>query len=379
MKNGKYLYQQITNDLKQQITSGKLKSNEKLPTEIELAQQYNVSKITSKKALDELKGDGLVYSKRGSGTFVSNFEKTFFETERRQNSLSNNSKEISMLLPFETTLGNILNVVNSTSKVLNKNGFTLRIYNTKSHSEYEKMLITKLYNNGSAGIIYYPSQDNSNLDILYKLYLNNFPIVLIDKYFPTIPINYVVSDNFTAGYNATEYLIKLGHKKISFISDAALETASSVRDRYFGYCNALKTYGLEINCDFAIFNVVIRSDTPFWNIYKTFLEKIVQSNVTAIFAINDTVASLLAQIATSIDLKIPDDISIIGFDNTSFESYCPISLTTIKQDFEQMGSIVANIIISSFKKEEHPYHNVKLETQLIERSSCKKIIQKDEL
>jgi len=44
-----------------------------------------------------------------------------------------------------------------------------------------------------------------------------------------------------------------------------------------------------------------------------------------------------------------------------------------------MGSIVANIIISSFKKEEHPYHNVKLETQLIERSSCKKIIQKDEL
>jgi len=279
VKNGKYLYQQITNDLKQQITSGKLKSNEKLPTEIELAQQYNVSKITSKKALDELKGDGLVYSKRGSGTFVSNFEKTFFETERRQNSLSNNSKEISMLLPFETTLGNILNVVNSTSKVLNKNGFTLRIYNTKSHSEYEKMLITKLYNNGSAGIIYYPSQDNSNLDILYKLYLNNFPIVLIDKYFPTIPINYVVSDNFTAGYNATEYLIKLGHKKISFISDAALETASSVRDRYFGYCNALKTYGLEINCDFAIFNVVIRSDTPFWNIYKTFLEKIVQSTL----------------------------------------------------------------------------------------------------
>ena len=97
---------------------------------------------------------------------------------------------------------------------------------------------------GTAGLIYYPSSDSENLDLLNMLYMEKFPLVIIDKRIDALPLYSVVCDNQKGMRDVVEYLLSLGHKKIAFVTDKKIGLASSVRDRYFGYAQALREAGI---------------------------------------------------------------------------------------------------------------------------------------
>ncbi|MGL1890910.1 MAG: GntR family transcriptional regulator [Spirochaetaceae bacterium] len=365
------LYEKIVNKIKESIVMGELHPNDKLPTEVDLAKEFNVSRITSKRALEELRLEGFIYRVQGSGSFVAEIKDK--NRDVKTSEANDDIKRIAIIIPFDQSMGGIINVIKNASEVFHHHNYYLTIHSVQNDTEAERKLLAQLYQDGTKGIIYYPITDLRNFEIINKLFLNNYPIVAIDKYFDGIPISSVVSDNMNSCYNATEYLIKQGHKNIGFISDASIESAHSVRQRYFGYCRALKNAGIIINESFV--ETGFRDEIKqygYSDCYNKKMKKLMDQKITALVCINDYVASLSMREALNLGYKVPEDLSIIGHDDIELASHLHVPLTTVAQDFCTMGRVAAELVIERIKDIGEP-RQVILPTKLVIRSSSSKI------
>lgn len=360
------LYEKIVNSIKESIIMGEFHTDDKLPTEVELAKEFNVSRITSKRALEELRLQGFIYRVQGSGSFVSDITKSSDSNE------GDNNHRIAIIIPFEQSKGGIINVIKDATEVFNKHNFYLTIYNTQNDPKLERELLIQLYQEGTKGIIYYPSSDLKNFEIINKLFLNNYPIVTIDKYFDGIPISSVVSDNFKSSYNVTKFLINEGHKKIGFISDVCIESTHSVRQRYFGYCKALNEADIMINESVIKMGFNDGSEEDYFHNYDHVVDDFKSNKITALVCINDYVASFCMREAINAGFSIPEDLSIVGHDDIDLASHLQVPLTTLAQDFHKMGKIAAELILERIKDEKEP-RQVVLPTKLVIRKSTSKI------
>jgi DNA-binding LacI/PurR family transcriptional regulator len=368
-----FLYKSIYSDILKKINDKTIKEGSQLPTEKELSAIYGVSRITSKRAVDELAKDGYVKRTRGKGTFVLSKEKIIPLTNSTlENTNKESNKTVAAIFPYQATLGSFSETVNSISSILQKNDYTLQLYSGICDIKYTMDLIEKLYYEGCAGIIYYPVSENSCFEVLYRLINSNYPIVTIDKYISALPLNSVTSENRIGGKIATEYLINLNHKKIAFISDLFLEETSTVRERYFGYCDALKQNNLPYSKEHIILDInsieykrIYLEDT-----YKEIVLRLKNNGITAIFCINDMIASFIIHAIYDLGMETPKDFSVIGFDNSPISLYQRIPLTTISQDFCKMGEKTAEFIINKINNPNLEFKKIQLPTELIIRDTC---------
>lgn len=368
------LYETIVEDLKIKILNEQYKADEKLPTEIELASQYGVSRITSKRALEELKLLGLVHRKRGSGTFVTSQENMVLNKELDITNMGDDKKIIPIILPFDTSDSGFAQTVRGASEILDENGYYISVYNGVKDFNSEQQLIRRLYENKVKGIIYYPISDRDNLEVLNMLYMASFPIITIDKYFESLPISYVVSDNESGACQAVQYLIDLGHQHIGFVSDLSIESTSSIRNRYFGYCNTLKKNNIMYRTEFVRTSFANEKHRYYdKKVYHNIIKEFMYSGITAIFGVNDLVSSFLMRAAFEMNIKIPDQLSFIGFDNIELAKHLQVPLTTIAQDFYNMGRTAAQSLIHTINGESLPYIQFKIPVDLIKRDSCTKV------
>ncbi len=363
------LYIQIMEFIKNKISNKEILPDEKLPTEQELSELFDVSRITSKRALDELERDDLIYRVRGSGSFVS-------PVTNESDQLNVDSKLVAMVLPFVSSMGRLMDTIKGATEYLNKKGYYLSIHSTERNIKKEKDLINELVGKNIAGIIYYPISDRYNLELINNLYLEKFPIVAIDKFFESIPISYVMSDNFFGGHEATECLIEKGHQKIGYISGVMIEDVVSVRQRYFGYCRALKKNNIVIDDSIIKLGLgknlgsFIDIDDKASDSLKIIIEDLIDKGVTAILTENDYVALNIIKICKKTGIDIPHDLSVIGFDNIEMSSNFSVPLTTIAQNFQEIGRKASEIIVKSVEEHHYDYEQITLPVKLVERESC---------
>lgn len=363
------LYKEIYLDLLKNMRDGVYNVGDQLPTEKALSLTYNVSRITSKRALQELEKDGFVVRISGKGTFVSKVAKS--DENKPQYNKQDTQGIIAMIFPFSSDMTSFSYSLKCAIEILEKNNFSIRLYSRFTKSVDVEHLLEELLHNGTKGIIYYPYSLVLKYELLNRFVFKDFPIVTLDKHYSGIDIDYVSSDNVKGGEIATNYLIELGHSRIAFLSDLAIENVSSVRDRYLGYCNALKNKGFPYdpelvhidNKNFEYERMYIEED--YVNIVKDFFN----NGVTAIFAINDIVASFVLRAAKSCNIDVPSQLSVIGFDGLPFSMYQEVPITTVMQDFSKLGECAANMIMS--KLEGKPYEkNQIVPVSLVERDSC---------
>lgn len=368
MDNDGLLYEKITNYLKEEMRNGKLNVGDKLPTEMELANQFSVSRITSKRALEDLRTEGLIYRIRGSGSFISKKldDDKAVQAEMKSGNTIDFSKIISLVIPFDTANGGIMGVVNGASRALEGTDYLLSIYCCNNSIEEEHDLLMSLYEKRVGGIIYYPISDRKNIEVINMFYLDEYPIVSIDKYFESVPINYVVSDNMNGAYLAAKHLIESGHQKVAFLSDRRIEDATSIRNRYFGYCKALKEYGMSIDKE-LVKNGDLYNLKPADGI--EIVKELLDLGMTAACCLNDYVASFVIQCLNAIGVEVPGQISVTGFDDLEFCKYLPVQLTTVKQDMIQIGMDSANLLIESIEKGKHINMKKVIPVELIIRES----------
>lgn len=200
---------------------------------------------------------------------------------------------------------------------------------------------------------------------LNELREHNYPYVLIDQTDDSENSSVVESTNWQGAYDATHYLTQLGHTRIAFIKGST--AVRSATDRLQGYKAALADSGIPV-----LEELVIDGDFQQQTGYKSAkrLLQSLQPLPTAIFAANDLAAFGAMDAARECGLSIPDDISIIGFDDIPQASFVYPKLTTVRQPLEQMGQVAVKILLERIEDQSRPPQQVTLATQLVIRDSC---------
>lgn len=321
----KPLYKQIYLFLKQQIEEGKLGKGEIIPSENELADQFSASRVTIRRALLELQGEKYLIRKRGYGTEVSYPPET-----------NKDGKSVAAILTDVTRLFFAL-ILKGIQDKLSSEGYNLICCDTENLCEKEKEYLLK-HGNSVSGLVIAPATGNRNHAYYGELLSNKVPFVFVDRYIPEFNIDAVVSDNVQGGYLAVKHLLDLGHRRIALLSEPE---ATSLQGRIEGYKKALAEYGLDPEE-----NLVFSSEKREFHAGYGLIEEIVRSHpdVTAAFCLYDDIAWGALKKLSEMGIRVPQDFSIVGFDNSDFASKL-YPLTTVNQEKYQMGVKAAEILL----------------------------------
>ncbi|MFE5323097.1 LacI family DNA-binding transcriptional regulator [Paenibacillus sp. NPDC056579] len=190
-----------------------------------------------------------------------------------------------------------------------------------------------------------------------------FPIILLDQHLEGDYITHVMIDNKQGGRMAADYLIGLGHKQIGMISGPFSSYAS--RNRYLGFQESLKAHGLEEQHRWVMHGRMNRKDG-----YQATKTLILQGDLpTAVVYGNDEMAIGGLEAFRESGIRVPDDISIIGFDDIELAQYVNPGLTTIRQPKYEMGNLAAHVMFQALRGD-IVNKSYQLQLELIERNSC---------
>lgn len=327
------MYQYIINDIKRRIESGELQPHNPLPTQIELAKEYNTSEITSRRALSELVQEGYVYRIRGKGSFVQeNLTNTAGSKPIRSIYFAHHNDLSDFNHPFFNDM------FEGIQRTCEENGLSFHLWNLGK--DYE------LPDDPHAGIILLTGTFKFDLSRLTAWQQESRKIVTVHFYYPHLGIPYVIVDNLTGGYLATQHLLSLGHRRIGVIitGKSMLEMNQEFSLRLQGYRLALSQHQIEFDPDLIAFMSGHNERTEMGaEGFNRLME--LENPPTAIFATSDFKAFGAMEAAKERKLKIPDDVSIIGYDDLRASEYTYPSLTSVNQNTKRIGQRAVEILL----------------------------------
>lgn len=243
-------------------------------------------------------------------------------------------------------------------------GYSLIVCSSDEDQERERRLVRTLTNRQVDGIIMCSTLEDP--DLIKQMIAENFPLVLFDRYFPGINANYVGVDNFSAAKTAINHFINNGHKNIGLIT-LTPNYISPLKDRKNGYLEAIEqseinssnTYILELNYHDL--------KKKHYDQIKDFISN--NRDLTSIFTTNNSLAVGCMVAIRELGLKIPEDISLITFDDVELFNFTSPSLSSIAQPLEEIGKIAVSSLLSQLKEGESKSKEVVLEASLIIRES----------
>jgi len=231
----------------------------------------------------------------------------------------------------------------------------------KKQANYVNLLIEK----GVDGLAFISAGDDSEvIDLLGK---RNIPWIISDRELPGIDVDTVIVDNYAGGRQATEYLISLGHKNIACITGPSQLSPSA--QRAAGYKDALGSAGLGLNQDFLQLGD-FKSKSGY-QLCQFFLG--VPNPPTALFVCNDLMAIGALCAAHEMAVKVPEELSIIGFDDIALASMTIPRLSTVSQPKQNIGEIVTKLLIERIRDRSLPIRKIIIQPELIIRNSCSRI------
>jgi LacI family transcriptional regulator len=192
------------------------------------------------------------------------------------------------------------------------------------------------------------------------------PVVMVDDYFENININCILTDNISGGYMATEYLIKNGYTKIGFLGDTQL--SSSFWDRYQGYLKALNDHNIPFRKEYLFPKSVEKLSNSGMDLVVQEL-RLKNELPDAFFCCNDSEAIILNKALSMLGISIPEDISVIGFDDIEFSQSMTPELTTMRVEKELMGTKAIEMLVNIMYTPSMISEKLLLNTTLIKRKS----------
>ncbi len=229
--------------------------------------------------------------------------------------------------------------------------------------EREKFDLTKinLNFNDLAGVIMVGVYHD---DFVLKLKSIEIPLVLLDYYIPTEDIHTVLIDNVDGILKACKYLASLGHTRVAYLSGDSVET--SAQERLYGFRRSQEMFGLDGDRDLVLMNCKSRMDEGF-EAMNAILD--IDRLPTAVLAYNDLIAVGAMDAIKQRGLSIPQDISLVGFDDIGLASEVNPSLTTVHVRKRTMGIMAVKSLLQIIKGTEEPVKKVLVPTRLVIRDS----------
>ncbi len=339
--SSKLLYQVIIDDVLSTIEKKQFSYDKPICTEKSLSERYGVSRITSKRAIDELENAGILYRKRGVGSFVRRSNPAEDGEASRPSPGMLPGKLIPFVLPFAITQGGILRTIEVATRHLSEHGWHLSIHVCEPKEEQERNLLLRLLNQNVDGLIFYPSTKELHRDILQRFTDRGKRVIILDKPHDIDYLSSIVCDNFNGAYMLTQHLIDYGHRNIAYLSRFSSADVTSIRDRYEGFSQCMSDNGLEPNPEFIRMN--LSSD---YHMLKHVINTLFKSGVTAIECENDEVAFNVYMCCRSLSIQVPAQMNIAGFDNIEWAVTGSAQITTVDQNFAKIGETMAEMLLS---------------------------------
>ena len=193
----------------------------------------------------------------------------------------------------------------------------------------------------------------------------SIPLVYMDFLDEDRHADSVVSNNFEGGYLATRYLLDMGHKKIGFAG--TILSTTSITDRYFGYSKALLEKGIEVKKEWVI------DDRAYGNglIDEESFLRLPKDMPTAFFCNCDLTAGKLINKLQKAGYSVPDDVSVIGYDNFIFPGLCNIEITSYEVDFAEMAKKTVEVLASRIRDDSEKHRVYTIDGNLVIKDSVK--------
>jgi len=349
-------HRQVFEHVLADIESGRLKDGDRLPSEAELVKQFASSRPTVARALRDLQNLGLVERRVGSGTYIRKARKPI------------ESCSFGLLIPglgsteiFEPICGQLARLAQRHHHTLlwgdfgGKRGDADPGLIEQVCDSYIRQMV--------AGVFFAPlelteDKDRVNLSVIAAMEAAGIPIVLLA--FPQRSrFDLVGIDNRLAGFLIANHLIKLGCRRIDFLSRP--DSAPTVMLRIAGYREALLNSGISPDPQW------IHSGDP---ADEKFVQRIVGDGATAIICANDLTAANLMRTLDALGCPVPQKIRVAGFDDVRYAELLRPSLTTIHQPCVDIGTIAMQVMLERIENPTFPPRDILVQPTLIVRQSC---------
>lgn len=263
-------------------------------------------------------------------------------------------------------VGDIVNpyfsaLVRGVEKVTRAYEYSVILQETDEDAERERRAVETLLAMQVDGVLITPTQrDKTAVEMLLE---SGTPFILMSRYFQDLEANYVVIDDYRGGFIATESLIRKGFRRIATLSGPT--HISSGYERYAGYLDAHKVYGVEVDEGLVISGCLTMDDG-----YRAALRLLkCRERPQAVFAFSDFVALGIYRAAYELGLRIPHDLAVVGFDNTSLGLCLNPPLTSIGKNPEELGKCAAFNLLKLLRGKISNPVKLKLSVYLEERGS----------
>jgi len=294
-------------------------------------------------------------------------DETGYKPNAMARGLKKNESGLIGLITPDMENGTFAELVKGIESVIEKNSMNLIVSNSKGEIERELKELHIFKEQQLDGIIFSGVKFTKE----HKEYFDRYqvPTVIVSQKFPGSGLPYVDIDNFEAAYQAVKYLIENNHSQIALVH-GPLYDKSAGEERYNGYLEALKEADITINKNFIKEgNFTIKSG------YQA-MEEIMDQNAelpTAVFAASDRMAIGVLDCCLDNGIKVPEDISIIGFDDIELATVVRPKLTSVRVDHSKMGEKSVELLLNKIKNRGKNECFYESDFEIIERETVKKI------
>lgn len=361
-ESGIPLYLQLKEIIRRRIESGDLEPGAMAPSEAELLEQYQVSRFPIRQAYQQLVEEGYLIRARGKGTFVAS------EEHRKAARRTPTKKSISFVLD-SVAEGILPALAHHIETVAFDVGYSTTVCNTGASPERTLDYIDHISDQDTSGVLLIPLLtdpfEEINGEICRRLKVQGLPFVLVDLYLREMPTHCVCSDNLEGGRLVGRHLRNKGHRRVGVVYDCY---NTSCEDRISGLIE-----GLGENWDTPL--VVRFNNRDEGDLVRKLSELLDRKQrPTAIFALHDVIARQILTYLIQRAIAVPEEISLVGYDDLEFSEFLRVPLTTVRQDLQRIGREAVELLIEVIQNPNRELKQVRVPVRLIERASVNEVV-----
>lgn len=353
-------YLEIKQMLKDKIES--LPPDAKLDGRPNLCRELDTTRTTLDKAMAELVYEGLLYSVKGSGTYVAGARSGVAV------SLKETSENWGIIVP--NVMDRIYySLVRGVENAAEKDSVNIILCNSDGNARKQEQYIKRLIASGVSGFIIVPviaEGIQENYELYSQLLEAKIPFVFCNRSVEGISAPVVTSNDYYGAYIATKHLIARGYRHIAFIARQKYRTSV---DRCQGYISALIEQGLEVERHLISMEEKVKEDLYGYTTMRTFLQE--YPEMDAVFCFNDRVAQGVYQAMEEAERQVSSDIGIIGYDDTELCLEMEPKLSSVSYKSIEIGETAARILRKMIHSEPlSDFEFYLFQPNIVERDSC---------
>ncbi len=258
--------------------------------------------------------------------------------------------------------------IESLQDVLTENNRIVYVCNANSDPELEMLYAAHLHSLHVEGVIFVSTWGWEDLDPIKYLLDHDIPVTIINRFAEDLPVDLIYADKTKANYLAASHLVNLGHRLIACLS---IQTLGSVKaEEVRGYRQALSEAGIPFKDDMLI--AAYPNYSGAYEPTKSLLSR--PQRPTAIYARSDVMAIGAVRAALDLGLRVPEDVSIVGYGDIDVAQYINPPLTTVRQPISELGAMAASMLIERIADKSLGQRQVVIEPRLILRGTTAPLV-----